>query len=85
MDTDAYNAMLDEVVSGGYANKIADFLPSIVKDYDIQKALHTNVYTYTISSITDDNILNAFNNAIIYDYGEMRKIKDNLLDKEENL
>ena len=85
MDTNAYNAMLDEVVSSGYANKIADFLPSLVEDYDIQKTLHSNVYTYTISSITNDNILNAFNNAIIYDYSEMRKIKDNTINKEENL
>lgn len=85
MDTNAYNAMLDEVVCSGYANKIADFLPSLVEDYDIQKSLHKNVYTYTISSITNDNILNAFNNAIIYDYSEMRKNKDNLINKEENL
>lgn len=85
MDTNAYNAMLDEVVCSGYANKIADFLPSLVEEYDIYKILHNNVYIYTLSSITNNSMLNAFNNAIIYDYSEMRKIKDNLLNKEENL
>ncbi len=64
-----YSKMLDEVITNGYANKIADFLPSLVEDYDIQKSIHGDMYIHTIKYISTD-MVKVFKNVISFDYNK---------------
>lgn len=62
-----FSRKLNMVIENGYANKIADFLPSLVEDYDIQKSIHGDMYTYTIKSLTPE-LISRFQNAINTDH-----------------
>lgn len=64
-----YSKMLDEVITNGYANKIADFLPNLVEDYDIQKSIHGDMYIHTIKYISTD-MVKVFKNVISFDYNK---------------
>jgi hypothetical protein len=62
-----HSEKLDEVLKNGYANKIADFLPSLVEDYDMQKSIYGDMYVYTIKSLSPE-LISIFQNAINTDH-----------------
>jgi hypothetical protein len=65
-----HSEKLDEVLKNGYANKIADFLPSLVEDYDMQKSIYGDLYIH-YSKMMDAKLVDQFNSSIDFDYKYM--------------
>lgn len=68
-----YSLLLDEIITNGFADKVAFFHPSLVMDYDIEKSIHGDMYRYK-TSIMDEQSKEEFNLCILSDYEEMSKV-----------
>lgn len=68
-----YSLLLDEILTNGFAEKVAFFDPSLVMDYDIEKSIHGDMYNHK-TSIMDEQLQEEFNLCILSDYEEMSKV-----------
>lgn len=68
-----YSLLLDEIITNGFADKVAFFDPSLMMDYDIEKSIHGDMYIHK-TTIMDEQSKEEFNLCILSDYEEMSKV-----------
>lgn len=67
-----YSEKLNKVLENGYANKIADIIPSLLKDFILQKSIYGDLYIhYSKMMSTETELVDQFNNSIDIDYDYM--------------